>query len=121
MILAQVPLDRGEQSDHVLLADLHRPAQALERGCVGGEPADEPRGPDDQPGPRGPAQCLAAAEQDGVRAGLAEAPEVVGRWQLRGGIDDDRDTQRPREPHDGLERQHGVREVRLRDVEDGGC
>jgi hypothetical protein len=38
------------------------------------------------------AQSLAAAERNQVRAGVDEAAQVGGRWQLRGRVDDQRDT-----------------------------
>ena len=116
VVLGEVPLDGRQDADQVLLADLHRPADPLVRRRVGGDPIEVSGAAQDQAGAGGAAQPLAAAEQDDVGAGRREGPQVLDRWQLRRGVDDDRDVAgRARcggPPRAGAPRRRGARRPR---------
>ena len=117
-ILGEVPLDGGQQPDHVLLADLHRSTRPMERCGIGGDAADVGGPSQHEPAACRAAQGLAAAEQHEVGALLGEAPEIVSRRKLCGGIDDDRDVMPTGDVDQGGQWEDLAREMGLRNVED---
>ena len=117
-ILGEVPLDGGQQTDHVLLADLHRSTRPMERCGIGGDAADVGVSSQDEPAARRPAQSLATAEQDEVGAFLRETPQVFSRRELRGCVDDDRDVMAAGRVDQGGQGKDLAREVRLGNVQD---
>ena len=118
LILSEVPLDSGQQPDHVLLADLHRSTRSIERSGIGGDAADV-RGPSQhEPRAGWAAKGLAAAEQGEVRAFVRETPEVLTGRKLRGRVHDDRDLMPAGGVDQRRQREHIARECGLRNVDD---
>jgi hypothetical protein len=90
-VVARRPdLQRRQQPDDLLLGDLQRPADALERRALAAGGGDQvgPAGQDARP--LRPAQPLAAGEGDQVGAQLDEAVEVLRRRQRVRGVDQHR-------------------------------
>ena len=92
LVLLERVFDGGEDAGQLLLADLHRAAEAVVRVAVGAAAGDQLLRAENEPARLRTADPLAATEDGAGRAEVAgEVPEALDRRNLGGGVDDDRD------------------------------
>ncbi len=105
VVAGEVALERLEEADHLLAADLHGPSDGRERVAVGGAGGDEVAPSYHQSGRLGPQQALAAAENHQVRPLPAEPCQRRHRRALGGGVDHERHSRLPRQGDEILDPQ----------------
>ena len=121
LVLGQRPLDGGQDAEHLFLADLHRPPDALVRAAVRVARFDDLAAAEHQAARLRPAQPLAAAEDRHVRAKLAGVlPEGGDRRDLGGRVDQHRNAALVRDLDHVGQRQRAGRVVGAGEVEDAG-
>ena len=84
----QVAPNGRQQSQHLLLADLHRSCQPLMRRPVCADRLDQGCPAQHETSRLRAAQCLAAGEQRQIRTSLSEGPQVLDRRKLRRRVND---------------------------------